>query len=94
MEEGREASAEGGIGLFEFGDEAAGCGGEGATEFGFVERADQGGCEWVGESGGEAVDAAGVDGVFSEAEAGKGEDVIAEFTDPVLGLPGFVTFDA
>ncbi len=50
--------------------------------------------ERIGHGGGEAIDAAPVDGVLSQAEAHKGEGVIADPTDPVFGLPWLVALNA
>jgi hypothetical protein len=40
------------------------------------------------------IKAAPMEGVLAQAQTGQFEEVMANFTDPVFGLPGLVTLDA
>ncbi len=94
VQEGRQASAECGGPGFQFTDQAPSRRGEGATQLRLIEGADQSLGERVGHRAGEAVDAAPFAGVSPQAQAGEFEDVFADATDPVFGLPEPVALDA
>ncbi len=94
LKEWLESSAERSIPFLQFTDQTSGRHRESPTQLRLTERADKGICERIGHGGGEAIDAAPVDGILSQAEACQGERVIANPADPVFGLPGFVALDA
>ena len=94
MQDRLEASAERRVPFLYLSNQAAGGGRQGAAQFGFVERADKRFYERIGDGCGEAVETTSVEGVFSLAQAGQGEDVIADATDPVFGTPGLVALNA
>src|SRR6266568_3966599 len=94
LKERLESSAERGIPLLHFTDQTPGRHGESPTQLRLIERADKCACERIGHGGGEAIDAAPVDGVLSQADAREGEGVIAYPADPVFGLPWLVALDA
>jgi hypothetical protein len=90
----REPCAKRGIPRPQFADETC-CGhSQSPAQLRLIERADECLCERTGHGSGEAIDAAPEDGVLSQAEAGEGEHVIAEPTDPVFGLPWLAALDA
>ncbi|HJT58176.1 MAG TPA: hypothetical protein VJ761_16855 [Ktedonobacteraceae bacterium] len=93
-QEGRQASAEAGIPRFQFTEQTPGRRREGAAQLLLVEGAYQGLGERIRYRTGEALDAAPFAGVLPEAQAGQFEDVFADATDPVLGLPEPVALDA
>ena len=94
LKEGLESSAERSIPFLQFTDQTPGRHSESPTQLRLVERANKGICERIGHSGGEAIDAAPVVGILSQAEAREGECVITNPAYPVYGLPGFVALDA
>ncbi|HEX6551697.1 MAG TPA: hypothetical protein VF026_02960 [Ktedonobacteraceae bacterium] len=94
LKEWLESSVERGIPFLQFPDQTRGRYSESPTQFRLIERADKRTGERVGHGGGEAIDAAPVDGVLSQTEAGEGKGVITDPTDPVFGLPWLVAFDA
>src|SRR5450759_1160682 len=94
LKERLESSAERGIPLLQFSDQTPGYHSESSKQLRLIERADKRICERIGHGGGEAIDAAPVDGVLSQADAREGECVIAYPTDPVFCLPWLGALDA
>src|SRR5437764_5865391 len=80
-----ESCAMRGIPCLQFAEKTCCCHRQSPAQLRFIERADECLCERTGHGGGEAIEAAPEDGVLSQTEAGEGERVIADPTDPVFG---------
>ncbi len=89
-----EAGRERGIAALQFGDQAASYSSEGPAQLWLIEGADKGVSERIGDGGGEVVNITRIGGVLSQADAGEGDEVLANIIDARHGLPGSLALDA
>ena len=93
VKEWLESCAELGISFLQLADQTGGRHSKRPAQLRLIEGVDKGTCERIGHSGGEPVNATPFAGVLSQAQAGEGERMIANPTDPIFGSPGLVALD-